>query len=85
MFYEHPTVGSKLDNGALVLAVRPEADEDGRPRGYVLAMANHNLPAFAEYVTWAYVIDERGDVTVAGHYHGKDLSKALSNLEKRLA
>lgn len=81
--YRHPMVGSVLQNGALVLAVREEADEDGRAQGYLLALTHQDTPTFAEYVTWAYVIDERGDVTVSGHYFNKNLPEALANLESR--
>jgi hypothetical protein len=85
VIYHHPVIGSTLDNGALVIDIRREASEDGRALGYVLAMTNHTTPTFVEYATWAYVVDERGQVTTGGHYFEKDLSKALSDLEKRFA
>jgi hypothetical protein len=81
--YPHPVIGSTLDNGALVLDTRHEADDNGRALGYVLALVPHGSPTFAEYATWAYVVDERGQVTTAGHYHEKNLSKALMDLDRR--
>lgn len=63
--------GDVLPNGALVLQVGIDTTQevfgDMRPQGVVLAMVGGGSWAH-EFVTWDYVIDERGVVTVSGHY-----------------
>lgn len=68
------STGDVLPNGWVVVDAwfdrSQEKFGDLRPQGFVLAMREgEDLTArFDPFATWEFVIDDRGTVTVSGHY-----------------